>query len=73
MQLWATILAGTAGDAGWMLKGLASPGAGVLVYSRFTYTVFSTFTIALLCTKQFEVLHFFYILSVLSGLSCLLS
>jgi hypothetical protein len=47
-QLWATVRAGTLGDAARMLEGLSMPGAGVLAWSRFIYKVFSTYGLVLL-------------------------
>lgn len=48
VQLWATVQAGTMGDASRMLQGLATPGAGVLAWSRFVYRAVSEFALVLL-------------------------
>jgi hypothetical protein len=47
-QVWAVVQAGTAGDGARMVLGLASPGAGVLAWSRFAYKAFSTIALDLL-------------------------
>jgi len=48
VQLWATVQAGTMGDASRMLQGLATPGAGALAWSRFVYRAGSEYALALL-------------------------